>query len=300
MAITYPISEVKEDLEMAEKILLGKTNVSYDEGFNSYSFVYRTTNEALNEYVDHFNGKRKMLSVIASGDQIINAILSGVEEVDAFDISRLPKYFLMLKLAAVQALTLDEYIDFFYTASKKAGPIRELKYYRMFVKMSKYLDPLCFEFWNKFLKRKFWGNIYNSKLFSDQEIKPREIAKNIFLESKNYDRTRSLVADSNIRIKTGNIFELVKTYGPKDIVYLSNIIDYSGGLDRYANMLRELKLTPQGEAITYCFDNLGLMTRGYYFKSRGHKFERLSNGDALMISRDLGGIYGKTNISRRR
>ena len=55
-------------------------------------------------YIDCLVDRKKVLSTIASGDQILNSILYGAKDIEGFDISVFPKYYLNLKIAAIKNL----------------------------------------------------------------------------------------------------------------------------------------------------------------------------------------------------
>ena len=103
------------DVVIAQQVVSGiKYNFGSEEMFHDTSAIYKISNERIQDYHKFLTNKKRMLSVIASGDQILCGILEGTEEIDAFDISRFPKYFLYLKIAGIQALNREEYVDFFY------------------------------------------------------------------------------------------------------------------------------------------------------------------------------------------
>lgn len=94
------------DLEIAQNIVSRNyQNDSNGKTFHNTSVIYRTSNERICDYIEYLKNKKKMLSVIASGDQILNSILVNSFNIDAFDISAFPKYFLKLKMAAIRALS---------------------------------------------------------------------------------------------------------------------------------------------------------------------------------------------------
>ena len=97
-------AKVAEDAEMAKKIIEGKINLTDLKTFHRYSGIFLTTNEKLDDDVfrDIFSKSKRLLSITASGDQILNAILYGVEDITGIDISSFPKYFLALKVAALE------------------------------------------------------------------------------------------------------------------------------------------------------------------------------------------------------
>ena len=82
--------------------------------FSKYSKMYIMTTENLNGYYQNFDFKEKsVLTVTSSFDHALNAIFYGAKKVTTFDINRLSYYIANLKLAAVSALTYDEFVEFF-------------------------------------------------------------------------------------------------------------------------------------------------------------------------------------------
>ena len=97
---------VKDDVVLAQKIIThSEFNFGCENTFHNSSAIYRFSNEILQDYCEYFVNRNKILSVISSGDQILNAILNGVKDIDAFDISVFPKYFLYLKIGAIKSLS---------------------------------------------------------------------------------------------------------------------------------------------------------------------------------------------------
>ena len=79
-------------LEEAQNLVRGNRNVfAKKETFDTNSFVYKKTNERLQDMPDILENKKKVLCVIGSGDQVLNALLSDPEKIDAFDISIFPR-----------------------------------------------------------------------------------------------------------------------------------------------------------------------------------------------------------------
>ncbi len=108
-------NNLNEDITIAQQIVT-REKLPPRHYYGDISGIYRFTNEVMSskEYKDAITDKEKILSVLSSGDQIINSILLGSKEIEGFDISRFPKYYLMLKLAALKGLNKKEYLDFFF------------------------------------------------------------------------------------------------------------------------------------------------------------------------------------------
>lgn len=115
------------------------------------------SNERIQDYVDYLLNKKRILSVIGSGDQIINMLISSPEHIDCFDISVYPEYFLNLKLAALQTLTQEEFLNFFFSSAKTSLD----EYYDdlYFEKMRKRLTKKYREFWDALLNYTNWYEI---------------------------------------------------------------------------------------------------------------------------------------------
>ena len=233
---------VTKDLNTAAAI------VNFDVVPSVYSFnsLYKGTNEKLSKYVHFFAGKKRMLSVIASGEQIFNAILEGVNEIEAFDICPFAKYYLFLKKAGIQALTREEYIDFFYKKAKESHN----KLY--FDKIRTYLDDKSLIFWDNLFQRFGWEKICFSLLFFRDPIDEEEnIINNKYLEPANFERMKEFLAWVKIKVYTGDILKIVRKFKQEsDLIYLSNISFYTG-IKTYLQMHSKLRLAPNGISLSY-------------------------------------------------
>ena len=80
--------ELEYDIDIAHRIVTDN-NRWEARGYNLSSGIYRGTNEMISskEYTSFITNRERILSVIASGDQILNSILLGSNDVEAFDIS---------------------------------------------------------------------------------------------------------------------------------------------------------------------------------------------------------------------
>lgn len=275
------MSSHEQDSIIAQQIISNSYNNFYGKGtFHNTSVIYKKSNERIECYRDYLTNRNNILSVIASGDQIINCILGGTKEIDAFDISIFPKYFLFLKLAAIQALSRDEYIDFFYnqlTTSEKYddyyGSIREA------------LDGENKEFWDSLFDYFSWFDIYNSMLFSNEVmVKGDVLRQNLYLQKEYFKQLKGLIGNVKINAFNGNILTLVDAFCKKyDLVYLSNIVNYVPVYD-YKEMLSKFKLNSNGLVLTYLF-SITNRFRDYFSEDNYsfHEFDEVRTG--VMIYR---------------
>ena len=270
-----------DDIVKAQRIVSGaEYNFGNTNMFHNSSAVYKISNERIQDYEKYLRKRNKVLSVIGSGDQILNCILNGTKNIDAFDISVFPKYFLELKMAAIKALTVDEYIDFFYEVTNR-DEVYEDMYYRIAV----YLENDMCEFWDSLFNFFEWKEIYNSTMFSSEpNIASNAINQNKFLQSEEeYNRLREELDNVKITYYEGDILELSSYLRDSyDLVYLSNIVYYCNK-DKYREMLGNLNLTDKGISLTYFYKMQGHAME--YFQGTNISFERFETVDSgIMIS----------------
>lgn len=270
-----------DDIVAAQRIVSrADFNFGDKELFHTTSAVYKISNERTQDYYSYLIGREKVLSVIGSGDQILNLILEGTKEIDAFDISSFPKYFLYLKMAAIKALSKEEYIEFFYEVSHRSEV-----YDDMYDRISFYLDDEISSFWDSLFNFFDWQDIYNSTLFSSEPyIAANAINQNKFLQcDAAYEELRRALDDVVINVYEGDIFDLsCKIDGTYDLVYLSNIVYYNKP-DEYKEMLDEFKLTDNGITLTYLY-RINKNVRDFFDKSNMEVRQFDNSESGLMIS----------------
>lgn len=240
---------LSEDIAIAQKIV-EKNNFSNitNQIYHDTSFIYATTNERINMYQEYLKNKNKVLSVIASGDQILNTILENSFNIDGYDISRFPKYFMELKRAAVLELSLEEYIDFFFHIDYHKNE----EYDDLYDKLRLSLDEEYRKFWDNLFNFFDWYDIYHSTLFSSQSVSTETILQNNeYLNLQKYQLLKKLLPKANINYYVGDIQKLSKTLKENyDFINLSSIIYY---VKNYKNVLENLKLEEKGIALTYLY-----------------------------------------------
>lgn len=269
-------------IDTAQNIVRGNHNVFKKEyTFDEHSFIYKKTNERLQDIGDILENKKKILCVIGSGDQILNILLTNPEQIDAFDISVFPMYFLELKIAAIKTLTHEEYISFFIDDIDH----RKDEYYDdlFFDKISKELPEEIKDFWQHLFDFNDWDEIYNSMLFSSEPvIKNYALEQNKYLEEKEYYKLREILKNKKINYIQSNILDLdiEKSY---DLIYLSNILQYVNP-EEYKKKIEYFQDKTKGIIVTYLFGKLDKALE--FFKgSTGRKID--TNGIIIHQGRQL-------------
>lgn len=241
---------IKDDVIKAQKLVSNtSSNLVSNTPYHDSSFIYRTTNEKINEYQSFLKNKKNILSIIASGNQILNTIYEGNKNITGFDISTFPKYYLELQIGALITFQLEDYLKFIYT------DITDEEFDDMYDMVHSKLDSESKIFWDGLLNYFDFSEITSSTLFSNETTNLKTIIeRNKYLQGEEeYQRLKSNIEQANLKYVTGNIFDLAKeldsTY---DFINLSSIIYYNS-LDKYKELLENLPLTDNGNALTYLY-----------------------------------------------
>lgn len=241
-----------DDIKHAQKILeRTATNIDMKNSFHKNSFIYKFSNENVAGYYNYLLGREKSLQVISSGDQILNSVLAGNYNIDGFDISTFPKYFLNLKIAAIKTIEYFDFTKFFIDDTHTDG-----EYYDdVYSTISKELDTDNKTFWDSLFNFYDWYEIYNSELFSKEPYnKKTVIDHNKYLQDNHYLELRKKLNNLNLNTYTSEVTELVqKTKKKYNLINLSNIIYYIK-LKKYIKILDNIDLIDNGICISYIYD----------------------------------------------
>ena len=298
---------MNNDINVAKAIIDGKTD-NNSRTFNEFSSIYKTTNECLSHkpYIEALQDRNRVLSIVGSSDQIMNAILFGSEDIIGVDISIFPNYFLFLKLVAIEVLNKNDYLEYFYGdkpfSYKTYGVIRqELPY-----QARKFWDSLYNEYGDK---------LYNSKLFNDFNVSiKRAIINNPFLQDNYYDVLKRSINRVNIELLKYDMFNAKKLdRGYFDLILLSNIInnidifhgesisskEYSKrflqAMKNYKKFLTLLPLNKEGIALTYNFSFNGKISD--YFKEKEYQVNVVKENTELFNCENEILIYKKKRFN---
>ena len=298
--------KLNDDIKNAKAIIDGKIN-NNPFIFSEFSPIYKSTNECLSHkpYIDTLMNKKRVLSITGSGDQIINNILFGTEDIVGLDISTFPKYFLSLKLAAIKVLKEEDYLEYFYGIYKQ--PFLD-KYYNT---IRNELDHDSQVFWDS-LYNEYNTELYDSKLFNDFNPKVRRaVLNNPFLQDDFFNVLKRKLEKVNVELLKYDMFNANKlNKGLFDLINLSNIINnsnvFSGDVissseyqDRFLNAIKKYKkfltvlpLNKNGIAFTYNFAFNGEIEK--YFKEKEYQVFKIVENTELFTCENEILIYKKT------
>ena len=267
--------------------------------FHDKSSIYKSTNENMNNpvYKELIYNKGNVLSVIGSGDQILNSVLYDSYNIDAYDISRFPKYFLELKIGAIKKLSFEEYVSLFY--DKKAFNKK------LFKKALEGVNDTARTFWEGItFSGGFFGKdnyspreVYFSKLFEQgNNSSEAAIMNNPYLRKYFYNILRVKLDNLNIRYITGNIMDFGKNLKKGyDLINLSNICMYQSqafkGVStdcdaKFKEFITNLKLNDNGMVINYLMGyRLNSLSYRYiennYLNDPRFSIYKIPNGNSL-------------------
>lgn len=244
-----------DHIELAQNIVRGNIrNFSSTQAFIETSGIYKFTNEDIAGYFHHFQNKKNILSVISSGNHILNAILAGARNIDCFDISIFPQYYLYLQLASVLTLSKEDYLKYYFSDDREE--VFSDYFYDL---IKKNMSPKYKEFWDSLYNFDDGFDIYNSLLFrQDMCLKSAAIERNMYLQDDNYDKLKHILQTEHIEINPV-VADIIKTKFEKeyDLVVLSNILAYyfnQEELEKYISYLKSnFNLTTNGEIINYFY-----------------------------------------------
>ena len=236
------------DIALAQKLVENNYINHNKDIYNNDSFIFITTNEKIKFYMKYLKDREKVLSVISSGDQILNTILEGSMNIDAFDISRFPKYLLELKKSAILNIELEDYIDMFFNVNSNHNDYYDDIYYSI----RKDLNTSIITFWDSLMGFYDWSDILDSRLFSSQTVSLKStIDNNPYLDKDNYMILKNKLRNATINYYTGDIKDISRKLNNEyDLINLSSIIYY---VKNYKDILNNLSLSDNGIALTYLY-----------------------------------------------
>ncbi len=166
----------KEILDKAINRLNGGTN------WMEYDNIYPFTTENIGGYICDFNlPNNSLLTVGSSGDQMLNAILLGVNRITNVDINPFTSYYYYLKMAAILELSLCDFLNFFrYKNYPRVFKNNDLVFrtssFNKIKDTLKAIDYDAYLFWDNLLDN-YSPLMIRNRLFSNDEYPENIISK---------------------------------------------------------------------------------------------------------------------------
>ena len=237
------LNATKTILLTEEKVFKGTKN------FNIFAPAYLFTTENINGYYDKLNmHKKKILTVIGSGDHVLNAILRGAKKIDAFDVSIYAILLYYLKEAAIKALSYEEFIEYFL----KSDNINSRE---TFNKIKPYLSKNVLKFWEFVYDIIDQTKIFESRIFRCRPIQSEEyvtIANDLsklsgYLNKNKYEKLKEKIEHCEVNCYLKDSKELHDISGMYDYMFFSNIIQYQDAeeLTKFKQAMNDYKVKLQ-------------------------------------------------------
>ena len=211
--------DIEKDIITACEIIKG--NYNFKEGY--YNTVYNMTNEQLDLYFKYFPIKNgNILTVLGSGDHVLQASCCGAKSIYAFDYNPLALHMAKLKIKSFSILERNEFLNYFYNTEYKK--YFDVYYYK---KVRDYLDSDTTRFWDS-LYREFNNYEITDNLINngDSYINRSNLG---FLNRDKYYLTKNNLENIDIKYLCLDVFDILDKL-PSDIkfnaVFLSNIFDW--------------------------------------------------------------------------
>lgn len=192
--------------------------ITHTSGFdNKCSPLYLFGTEDMRTYYKEYGSPENFLTIGASGDQLLNAILLGAKKIDVFDSNPLSKRGCALKVGAFKKLSKKDFLKFYRGFS--VG---------IFDRFSGSLNEKDYAYWNSLYELKSANDIANH-LFTYKRLQSEIIKRmNPYLDDANYEKLKSLIENVEINYIDADLYSLPehldgKTY---DGINLSNIYEY--------------------------------------------------------------------------
>ena len=205
------------------------------DDFGKFGKLYFCTNENLKEYIHDLTDKR-VLTVSASGDHLLNCACAGATIIDTFDVNYYSSLYQELKIIAALNLNDEELYTFY-----------ELLYYPTYMKLRKKLSKNALDFFD-FLYHNYSISQIMSLLFHPRDVNSIDV--NYYYD----DKMLSILRDNLKKLEHNhfntNLYNLAYFLEDKyDTFFLSNISQYCDpeSFVNYLNYLSNYFLNDGGE-----------------------------------------------------
>ncbi len=299
---------VEEDIKRTFENMNKEFKSIFRPNYSSNSEMYTFATENLSGYLYSLDVKNKnVLTVISSGDQLINLALLGAKKVDCFDINRNANYMANLKIAALKVLDYEEFLDFFSSHEKDILkqndnnfigilgsnevliPIGENpKYldYDIYMKVRSELDNDTAYFFDK-LYEKFNSEgklLKDSKYLFYTASKSDAIKNNIYLQNaSNYYQARNLIENIDYTFYNLDIFNIDTLPNKYDIVMLSNIYDYIDKVEQIGDINETRRILKKFGIEYEMTENLDIKSDIDYIELLNDKLRTILNPNAKIV-----------------
>lgn len=212
------------DLETAIKIANVAARCNFFAPWSVFTKIYSRSTEITEDFLSGFDceGKR-ILTVGSSGDQVLTYAYLGCEDITLMDANSLTPFFVNLKIAALKALTREEFIAFFkQDILKQDNNNDDFMNMRIYGKVRSELDETTKVFWDKLYDDEIQDGIFHIYSGVNASSKPPYLTSD-----ETYEELRAKIDKININFYHADISRFHENAkGEYEIIDLSNIYSY--------------------------------------------------------------------------
>lgn len=228
-------------IEDAKKLI--ESNRFGSKGFSDHTPVYEYTTEDIGNSIGHYTSKDRILTVLSSGDHVFNYLLRGAEDIEAFDLNVITKYYYKLKRAIIEKLSYDDFLK----------EVSNLVPYGLAHLEELNIDGETYDFWD-FYRQVQAEDRYERALL---KVFPAGSKRyNLYFNSDSYKRLQEILRSGvNVPFHHANTLNLHKSItGQFSEINLSSIYSLIPKKD-IPKVIRKLKphLTNDGQILFYSF-----------------------------------------------
>ena len=195
-------NRVSDDIENTRSILLGGKSAN----------VYFETNEYVGEILDNFDVEnKKVLTVLASGDQAFHFYNKGAKKVDVFDKNPLTIYYYYLRRWVILYLKRS-YPDFNFNSIFLRNILKN-------VIPSDDREKMAIEYWTKFADLLDTLDIQSKYYFYDRVLLKKD-------DEFDCEKLSSILENDEFNFYNIDLAKKIKIPEKYDIIYTSNVSHY--------------------------------------------------------------------------
>lgn len=187
-----------------------------------YEGLYINATEDMASYYKQFHTTDSFLTIGASGEQVVNAIHAGAKKIDVYDSNRLCRHALYLRLAAIKALSYEEFLKFYKDFN-----------YKTFTKVAECLSEEERAYWKGLYQSiyptAFAGEAIAKLLFTYKRLDDELIKRiNPYLNHQNFQKLKTIIDAVEITYIDSDLYHLPSHIEGKsyDAINCSNIYEY--------------------------------------------------------------------------
>ena len=220
-----------------------------------FDVIYPFTSENIAGYMEDLDlTDKKIITVTASSDHILNAIAQGALDITTFDINPETRFYMELKLAGVKRLEYEDFLKIFLLDNSMS--------LNKEIIMSLITSRDCQYYWEE----KYRENKNNGLLLKKSSVFYRKyfntkskLKQNIYLNKSKYQQVQKRLEEVKINFINTDLKNL-HLKGEYDDMFLSNISDYISlmyqehPLEQFAKKIYELSENVKTIYFAYLYD----------------------------------------------